>query len=179
MKRTIHPFSSLLAVVCTLVLSLNGLPGEATARIGQMPKDNIARQQIQPFNGGSVSLASLRGDVVVLDFFATWCGHSRLQVPTVQRLAEQEGPRGTRVIGLAVEEREATVQQFVKDHQISYAMATVTDPVFGGFVESRDVSVPQTLVYGRDGRLAGHFVGHSAELDAELVATVRRELDKR
>lgn len=179
MKRATHPFTSLLACILAVLFSLNGQPGSATARIGQMPKDSVARQKIQPLNGGSVSLASMRGQVVVLDFFATWCGHSRLHVPTVQRLADEEGSHGTRIIGLAVEEKDSAVAQFVKDHKISYPVSTVTDPVFGGFVESRDVSVPQTLVYGRDGRLAGHFVGHSAEQDAELVATVKRELDKR
>ncbi|MEP7270550.1 MAG: TlpA disulfide reductase family protein [Acidobacteriota bacterium] len=178
MKKLVHPATPFLAVVCAFLLGFAGLPGQATARIGHMPKDGVARQQLRPFNGNSVSLSSLRGQVVVLDFFATWCGHSRLHVPTVRRLADDEGPRGTQVIGLAVEERDSTVQQFIKDQHITYPVATVSDPVFGGFVESRDVSVPQTLVYGRDGRLAGHFVGHSAEQDAELVATVKRELDK-
>jgi thiol-disulfide isomerase/thioredoxin len=175
MKKLFAPLSSLMAVVCAFALSLGSLPGKANARLGRLPKESVARQQLHLIKGDSVSLASMRGQVVVLDFFATWCGHSRLHVPTIKRLADEGGAK---VIGLAVEESDATVVQYMKDHQITYAVTTVTDPVFGGYVESRDVSVPQTLVYGRDGRLAGHFIGHSAELDAELIATVKRELDK-
>jgi thiol-disulfide isomerase/thioredoxin len=154
------------------------MPTEANSRLGHLPKDKVAKKKLQPVNGSNVSLVSMRGQVVVLDFFATWCGHSKLHLPSVERIAEEDGPRGARVIGLAVEERDSVVEGFVKDHKITYPVATVSDPVFGSFVESRDVSVPQTLVYGRDGRLVGHFVGHSAEQDAELAATVKRELEK-
>ncbi len=175
MKKLHTPLSSLMAVVCAFALSLGSIPSNANARLGRLPKEKVAQQQLYLIKGDSVSLSSMRGQVVVLDFFATWCGHSRLHVPTVKRLADEGGAK---VIGLAVEERDATVLQFMKDHQITYPVTTVTDPVFGGYVESRDVSVPQTLVYSRDGRLAGHFIGHSAELDAELMATVKRELDK-
>lgn len=178
MKRITHPVTPFLAVVCAVLIGLSGMSGEANARIGRLPKEEVARQQLRPFNGTSFSLASMRGQVVVLDFFATWCGHSRLHVPTVKKLADDEGSRGAVVLGLAVEERDATVQQFVRDHHVTYPVTTVSDPVFGGYVESRDVSVPQTLVYGRDGRLAAHFVGHSTEQDAELIAVVKRELDK-
>lgn len=177
--KTNTPALLMTAVVCALTLGSFSSPGGATARIGHLPKDNIARQQITPFNGDSLSLSSMRGQVVVLDFFTTWCGHSRLHVPTIQRLSAEEGAKGVKVVGLAVEETQASVQKFIKDHSISYSVSMVSDPVFGGFVESRNVSVPQTLVYGRDGRLAAHYVGHSAELDAELIATVKRELDRR
>jgi cytochrome c biogenesis protein CcmG, thiol:disulfide interchange protein DsbE len=176
MRKATHPI--LFALIGIFAFAFHRMPVEATSRIGQMPKDKVASKHLHPVNGSTVTLASLRGDVVVLDFFATWCGHSKLHLPSVERIAQEDGPRGAKVIGLAVEEKDSIVEQFVKDHNITYPVATVTDPVFGSFVESRDVSVPQTLVYGRDGRLAGHFTGHSAEQDAEIAATVKRELDK-
>lgn len=177
MRKATHPI--LLVLIGVFALALHHNPVEATSRIGQMPKDKVVNKQLQPVNGTSVSLAQMRGQVVVLDFFATWCGHSKQHLPSVERIAQEDGPRGAKVIGLAVEEKESVVELFIKDHKITYPVATISDPVFGSFVDSRDVSVPQTLVYGRDGRLAGHFVGHSAEQDAEIAATVKRELDKR
>lgn len=165
------------SLLCTLCLGASS--SEATARIGRMPKASIAHQRFRAFDGRSFSLESLRGQVVVVDFFATWCGHSRAHLPTVKQIAETESEHGLQVVGLAVEEPDEKVIGFVKDHKIDYLVATVSDPVFASFVESRDVSVPQTLVYGRGGQLAAHFVGHSAKLDAELISVVRRELDKR
>ena len=176
MKKATYPI--VLAVLCLCVLTAQRMPTGATSRLGHLPKDKVAKKKLQPVNGSNVSLVSMRGQVVVLDFFATWCGHSKLHLPSVERISEEDGPRGARVIGLAVEEKDSVVEGFVKDHKITYPVATISDPVFGSFVESRDVSVPQTLVYGRDGRLVGHFVGHSAEQDAELAATVKRELEK-
>lgn len=177
MRRTIHPI--LLVMLGILALTLHRDTVDATSRIGQMPKDKVASKQLQPVNGSRVSLAEMRGQVVVLDFFATWCGHSKQHLPSVERIAKEDGPRGAKVIGLAVEEKESAVERFIKDQKITYPVATISDPLFGSFVESRDVSVPQTLVYGRDGRLAAHFVGHSADQDAEIAATVKRELDRR
>jgi hypothetical protein len=54
----------------------------------------------------------------------------------------------------------------------------ISDPDFTRFVESKDVSVPQTLVYARDGRLIAHFSGHDDATASELAATVKRELEK-
>ena len=179
MKTIAFRISSLRVFVCALALMIGASGNFATGKIGKLPKKSAAGKQMQSLDGHSFSLASMRGQVVVLDFFTTWCGHSRLHIPTVKRIDGEERAHGAKVIGLAVEEADATVLKFIKDHQIEYPVTTVSDPVFGGYVESRDVSVPQTLVYGRDGRLAGHFVGHSAELDAELTATVKRELAKR
>jgi len=177
--KTTYQLSSLKVFVCAFALMICVSGNYASGRIGELPKQAAAQKQMQSLDGHSFSLASMRGQVVVMDFFTTWCGHSRLHIPTVKRIDEEERANGAKVIGLAVEEADATVLRFIKEHQIDYPVTTVTDPVFGGYVESRDVSVPQTLVYGRDGRLAAHFVGHSAELDAELAATVKRELGKR
>lgn len=179
-RRFRSPFMfSHLAPALVLLIGIGALPGMATARIGRLPKDAVANQKLRSLDGQSYSLTGLRGQVVVLDFFTTWCGHSRLHVQTVKQLHESESSRGLKVVGLAVEETEGSTRQYIADQKLPYAVTTISDPMFGSFVESRNVSVPQTLVYGRDGRLAGHFVGHSAELAAELSSTVRRELDKR
>jgi thiol-disulfide isomerase/thioredoxin len=144
-----------------------------------MPKDRAARHQIRTSDGAQLSLAELRGQVVVLDFFATWCGHSKRHVPVISQLDTQRRADGLRVIGLAVEEQASTAAQFARDQQISYPVGTISDPIFANYVESRDVSVPQTLVYGRDGRLVAHFIGHSPEIETALAEAVRRELEKR
>lgn len=168
-----------LLCFCALTLVFASPRSLADARIGSLPKDTIANHQLRTLDGGSYSLAGMRGEVVVLDFFTTWCGHSRLHIQNVKRLYADESKNGLKVIGLAVEETESAVRQYVADQGIAYPVTLVADPLFGSFVDSRDVSVPQTLVYGRDGRLAGHFVGHSPELAADLVSTIQRELAKR
>jgi peroxiredoxin len=159
-----------------------GLTGpEAKVKVGKLPKNSIANHQLQTLDGKQFSLAGLRGKVVALNFFAVWCGHSKQQFQTLTRLASEESESGLQIIGLSAECPESTPErlaQLIKDYKINYPIAMIKDRVFSNYVESRDVSVPQTLIYGRDGRLAAHFSGHDANVDAELTATVKRELEK-
>jgi peroxiredoxin len=159
------------------------LPVVTTAKlkVGELPKDSVARQTLRMTDGKYFSLAEMRGKVVVLDFFAVWCGHSRQHVPTMTRFTEEDNKRGLQIIGLAVDDAESTpkrVAEFIQQMKITYPVGMIEDPVFRKFVESKDVSVPQTLIYGRDGRLVAFFNGHDDSVDAQITATVKRELDK-
>lgn len=159
-----------------------GRAGEAKPRLGKLPKDKVARQRLTTLDGRQFSLVDMRGEVVVLNFFAVWCGHSRDQLPALGRFAGEGAGSGPRVIGLAVADEQtsaARLAQFVKDQRVSYPVGLIDDRSFGDHINSRDVSVPQTLVYGRDGKLAAHVIGQSAETDAVLAAAVERELAKK
>lgn len=172
----------LLAATAMLIGALSAVAAVAARdRVGKLPKDSVAAREIRTLDGRSFSLADLRGRVVVLDFFAIWCGHSRQHIPTMTRFNDQDAARGLQIIGLAVKDAESTperISKFVRDNGITYPVGLIRDPDFSGYVDSSDVSVPQTLVYGRDGRLVAHFKGHDAGIAAELTAVIRRELDK-
>ena len=182
LKSRLAVFAALSGCGLTAILSSSAPAADTKAKVGKLPKDSVARHQMATLDGRRFSLAGLRGQVVVIDFFAVWCGHSRAHIPALTRFGDEERQRGLQVIGLAVQDRETSLErlmQFIKDQRIGYPVGLVADKVFADFVRSRDVSVPQTLVFGRDGRLAAHFVGHSAEADAALAAAVARELEKR
>jgi thiol-disulfide isomerase/thioredoxin len=171
--------ATIVGLAAGLILASSG--SEAKGKIGKLPKEATARRQLAMLDGRQFSLASLRGQVVVLNFFAVWCGHSRDHIPALTRFKEEDWRRGLQIIGLAVQDQQTTserLHQFIKDQQIAYPVGWVSDRLFSEFVQARDVSVPQTLVYSRDGRLAGHFLGQSTGSDAALVALIARELEK-
>lgn len=174
--------SGVVAAVC-LVLMVQLLPAvEAKAKLGRLPKDSVANNTIRTMDGQEFTLAGMRGKVVVLSFFAIWCGHSKRHIPSLTKYGPQDESRGLQIIGQAVRDAESTpdrVRQFIRDYKINYPVGMVKDPVFSDYVDSRDVSVPQTLVYARDGRLVGHFSGHDANVDAEMTATIERALNER
>jgi thiol-disulfide isomerase/thioredoxin len=154
---------------------------EAKPNIGKLPKDSIANYQIQTLDSRQFSLAGLRGKVVVLDFFAVWCGHSRQHIPTMTKFGASEQERGLQIIGLAVKDSESTkdrVRKFIDEMKIQYPVGMISDPNFSDFVQSNDVSVPQTLIYGRDGRLVAYYGGHDDKTAADIAAIVDRELGK-
>lgn len=163
-----------------ILLAFSGV-SEAKVRIGELPKDSLARRQLSLLNGQQISLMDLRGKVAVVNFFAVWCGHSRLHIPTLTKFGEEEASRGLQIVGLAVDDAETTpqrVNEFIQQMKIAYPVGMVADDVFKKYVDSKDLSVPQTLVYARDGKLVAHFMGHDDSVAAELTATVKRELDK-
>lgn len=163
-----------------VLLTFSGV-GSAKAKIGELPKDSVAKFPLRMSTGQGISLMDLRGKVAVINFFAVWCGHSRLHVPSLTKYGEEESKRGLQIVGLAIDDADTTpqrVSEFIHQMKITYPVGLVTDDVFRKYVESKDVSVPQTLVYARDGRLVAHFIGHDDSVAAELDATIKRELAK-
>ena len=154
---------------------------EAKPNIGKLPKDSVANHQLQTLDGRQFSLAGLRGKVVVLDFFAVWCGHSRDHIPTMTKFRDAEREGVLQIIGLAVKDKESTqerVRKFIQEMKIEYPVGMISDPDFSDYVNSKDLSVPQTLVYARDGRLVAYFSGHDDKIGADIAATINRELVK-
>lgn len=69
---------------------------------------------------GSVSLAELRGKVVYLDFWASWCGPCRVSFPQLEQLRSELSSRGFEVLAVNVDELEADALQFLEDIPVSY-----------------------------------------------------------
>lgn len=174
-------FSGVAGLIFAVSLALCFSSAEAKPKIGKIPKDSVANRQLQTLDGRRFSLAGLRGKVVVLDFFAIWCGHSRHHVPAMLKFGDAEREGVLQIIGLAVKDSESTedrVRKFIQEMKITYPVGMISDPDFSDYVNSKDVSVPQTLIYARDGRLVAHFSGHDDKVEAEIAEAINRELVK-
>src|SRR3954468_3749317 len=95
-------------------------------------------------DGRRVRLEDLRGQVVVLDFWATYCPPCREEIPHLVRLQKQYGPKGFKVIGLNVggEEDRPKVPGFVKTYGIQYQLGEPDEETARLFL-SQDDSIPQ------------------------------------
>lgn len=121
---------------------------------------------------GPVSLEALRGQVVLMDFWATWCPPCVASMPTLEKLHRELGSQGLVVVGMNVEPGdEATVRAFVRDYQLTFPIAV--DP--GAISRAYGVySYPSSFVIGRDGVVRAAHRGPVAEarLRAELEAAL-------
>jgi peroxiredoxin len=167
-RTLIFSFGFLLALGFSVVMP----PAtEAIGKIGKLPKDSVAQNKLNPVDGGQHSLMSLRGKVVVLDFFGMSCAHSRDHIK--ETMTQMAPSNDLQIIGLESESSSVErVKQFIKDQGITYPVAQISETEFVNYVDSRDISAPQTLVFGRDGKLLLHNYGHNAKTEADLKAAI-------
>lgn len=173
-----------LAVAVTSVLALfvfitlTPFDTEAVTKIGKAPKDSVAQNKLTTVDGQQLSLAGLRGKVVVLDFFGIHCAHSRDHLrDTMTRFTDDDFKRGLQIIGIESENTtRERLRQFIQDEKINYPVAQVDEAAFIQYVESRDLSAPQTLIFGRDGKLLLHTMGHGAKTQTAIRETIQKAL---
>ena len=136
-----------------------------------------ARGAWTQLDGRRASLEDLRGQVVILDFWATYCPPCREEIPHLVRLQRQFGPRGFKVIGLNVggAEDSPKIPDFVKQYGIQYQLADPDDETVRLFLASDD-RIPQTFVLDREGRIVLHIVGYDGDAAAELEQAVTEAL---
>jgi len=114
--------------------------------------------ELPRLDGGVLSLASLRGRVVVLDFWATWCPPCLALMPTLHDLHREWEPRGVSFVGvnsdggISVDELKA----FMRDHPAPYPIV-IDDGTANALYKVR--ALPSLVVIGRDGAVRRTFLG--------------------
>ncbi len=124
-----------------------------------------------------VALAEMRGQVVVLDFYATWCLPCREEVPHLVELERLYKKQGLRVVGLNVggDDDIAEIPAFVEEFKIGYQLGSPDLPLVFSLMGDES-AIPQTFVFNRQGKLIKHFVGFDEDTKNELTQIVQQAL---
>lgn len=124
--------------------------------------------------GEAHSLSDYRGKIVVLDFWATWCGPCKKAMPGMQKMHEEYKDRGVVVIGMNTWER-GDAAAFMKQKGYDYKMLLNTDSA----AEKYGVrGIPAFFVVAADGKLAWQGTGGGKSTHDKIVRVVERELKK-
>jgi len=153
------------------------LPGTPASNVSKaMPPDF----DVRTVDGRSIKLSDYRGKVLVMDFWATWCPPCRQETPQLARLARENRDRGLEVIGMHIDDRGRStpeaIRKFIDHYGITYTVGLATDEMFESYLGTEDDTIPQTLVFGRDGRLIKHLIGYSQSDGKELDEAVNQAL---
>ncbi|MCM2273208.1 MAG: TlpA family protein disulfide reductase [Candidatus Didemnitutus sp.] len=114
--------------------------------------------RLTTLDGAEVSAAALKGKVVVVDFWATWCGPCIAEIPGYIEMQKQYGPQGLVIVGVSLDRKGAEhVKEFAAKRGINYALAMGDEALveaFGGIE-----AIPTTFLIDREGKVRHRKVG--------------------
>jgi peroxiredoxin len=173
------PAGALIAVA----LLVAGCGGSAEAEAGSVPEagyvagdgsivlvppsERVAAPDVvgPTLDGETFRLADHRGDVVVLNVWASWCAPCRAEAPTLAALSEELQAQGVTFVGLDTRDSDASARAFIDRFGIEYANVIDRDGqlqlLFSDTLPPQ--AIPSTLVIDREGRVAGRVLGKASE----------------
>lgn len=122
---------------------------------------------VKDVDGKTVKLADYKGKVVMMNFFATWCGPCKFETPMFVQLQEQYRNKGVAFIGVQVQDDPALLQAFKDEYKVNYPLLVANDrqdledaygPLWG---------LPVTLMIGRDGTICKRHMGLASKVQME------------
>ena len=171
MKNRVLRTTGVLAVLALLSLAVP-LPHVEELRDVQAAPSSLCDQNRKPANlnfvlkdaaGKDFNLASQKGKVMLLDFWATWCPPCKVEVPWFVEFQAKYGPKGFIVIGVSVDDPPSALKPFADQYKVNYPLLVGNgrNDIKGPRGFNASWGLPKTFVIGRDGRICKTHVGLS------------------
>ena len=150
-------------LILIAVLLIGGLFLASRHHAGKSGAPSVANHSMAPdftltdLNGQPLSLASYRGKVVLLDFWATWCTPCRAEIPHFIEFQNNYRDQGLQVVGISMDDDLKPVRPFYQEFKMNYPVALGTEKLaqsYGGIL-----GLPVTFLIDRDGHIAAKYVG--------------------
>ena len=168
MRLLITILIAALALACTADNQTAAVPGAVGTPVPAYGAIGMA--------GDSLDLASLKGSVVLLNVWATWCIPCRREVPELQALHQEFEAKGLKVLGVSIDGGEAgsDVEAFMKDFGMTYTV--LRDPAERVLTVFRIQGVPASYLIDREGVVRWRTIGPFTAKDAGLQAALEQTL---
>ena len=161
---------ALLAVLAVAIGVINRRWAPAPKSGASLPVESKLAPDfsLTDLEGRKLNLADYKGKVVLLDFWATWCGPCRTEIPHFVEMQNKYGPEGFQVIGISMDDDAKPVREFYQQYKLNYPVVAGDDKLaerFGGVL-----GLPVNFILDREGRI------HARHLGATDVSVFDREV---
>jgi peroxiredoxin len=144
---------SAVALTALLLAACSGGPSTHASKQVLSDRKLAPNFTLTDANGKHVALSDFRGKVVLLNFWATWCGPCQIEIPWFVEFEQQFKSKGLEIVGVSMDEDGwPAVKPFVGEHHINYPILLGNDSVaqlYGGLD-----ALPTTFIIDREGRIA-------------------------
>jgi thiol-disulfide isomerase/thioredoxin len=156
-----------LGLICAIALVTGGVvwrrgaardqPAPGPFQVARGIPEPAPDFELPSLAGGAVRLAELRGRVVLVNLWATWCEPCRDEMPAMEILARDLGPRGLAVVAVNFKEAEEPIRRFVRDYALTFPVLLDADGAVAA--RYRAFGLPATYLIDRRGALVGTVLG--------------------
>lgn len=141
-------------------------------------REPAPRVEGETLDGDPVSLADYSGDVVVVNFWASWCAPCRAETPVLNEVSAEHADEGVRFLGVNIKDNLTSAQAFERNNEVGhpslYDQPGEIPQAFRDTVPPQ--AIPSTLVIDRQGRIAARVIGATDYRElTDLVGTVAAE----
>ena len=159
MKLTRHRFLSFFGIAAALAIGAVLFPGSRLQAEDLASSSQPAPAwKLNDLDGHEVSFEQFKGKVVVVDFWATWCGPCVSEIPGYVELQKKYGAEGLVIVGVSLDTKSPQyVKKFAQAHAMDYTLVMGSDTIvdaFGGFD-----AIPTTFLINRNGRIVHKKTG--------------------
>lgn len=164
-------FPLVVLILCpSLLLSAATRPAAAASAVA--PRAVTAPDFSLATDSGTISLKSLEGKVVLVDFWASWCGPCEKSFPWLRAMHERYAGAGLVIVAIGLDKDRAAAKGFIEKHPVPFTVAF--DPSAGTAKAFHVSGMPSTVLIGADGEILYSHVGFDPKKTADLEAEIQK-----
>lgn len=169
-----------LCVFCVLFLSAMGAKLQAgtdtkpvsPSEIEKLDKNRAPEFSLKDLSGRPVTLSSLKGKVVLLNFWATWCPPCISEMPVFNKLYKEMRGRGLEIVAISADRSESYVRDFVSKHSLD--LRVLFDADRSVTKQYKVFSMPTTFLIDKNGVIVEKFFGEYDWTDQEIKKKIEK-----
>src|SRR5262245_11191049 len=162
-------------LLIVLAFALSGCSGGSARNASDnAPKGPAPDFELENVDGGKTEAADLKGKVLVMDFWATWCEPCIMEIPKFNKMAEEFKGKNVQVVGITVESPHDDIKPKVKETGMKYTVLVGNDKVVDGF--GGLIGFPTTFIVTKDWKIYKKYMGALTDKDARIKKDIEKLL---